>query len=424
MTESDGTFYLNVELVGELAGHFILEHYGEHQRNQTANSPDQQSLMSKFTGAVRSMTNTSQSLAELLAEILVDSTHKIMARLGYKCKVEIVVASGKDDCFFVALRVDNIGLYKSQASCCGSKVCCRVAVPVFLLRSFFCCPTATFQCCPLLQSPLNIHAVSEKLEEVLYDADSDMTSIPVSVACQLPEAEISYLHSKGFRDVKLPEADSDSLSWWGAGDCNIPKFTNCLGPRPPEISQLIGAEIIHKSEFWHPGKLLEIFLQDPTIRKRIGSGRCVLVQYLIGSVSLVLLSRVLDDFAFDHALACDDPLGERMKLVDSPVHVKLAMPVPHIPQKTPAETMFMSSYGKGNVQWQSMGKEFALQGCYIGVDLTSHWAARLVFQHVGLSGCIGSVYDLFVVDWVSKAILCSVRVNVTNQLERLVSSGQ
>eukprot|EP00746_Dinoflagellata_sp_MGD_P069926 gnl/MRDRNA2_/MRDRNA2_28606_c0_seq1.p1 gnl/MRDRNA2_/MRDRNA2_28606_c0~~gnl/MRDRNA2_/MRDRNA2_28606_c0_seq1.p1 ORF type:complete len:421 (-),score=40.61 gnl/MRDRNA2_/MRDRNA2_28606_c0_seq1:73-1335(-) len=419
MDAGDSSFYINVEASGTYARDSILEYYSKNCGRKTAMSDEQQSMISKFTGSMRRNLSTSQSIGECFAEILVDVTMRVMAQLGYMCDVECVFVRGKGDFFFVALRVERIRLHSSQSSCCGFKGCCRVTPPVSFFRFFFCCPTASFRCCPCVVTPLNVEAVSQMLEDILNDESGHTISIPSSVDCEVPENEKRYLRSRGFGDVKLPEVTSPP--WWEAAVLhNSRLFVQDLGRQPPEISEILSVELLRQNTWYNPSELLDICLQDSEVAKQIGYSHCVLVQFLVGPASLALLYRVTDESALASLMACGDPLNERLKLIYNPVYVDLPVPLPQ--GKIPSESKFLTCFGNGNIQWRRMSEECAVQGCYIGVNLTSHWAAKFVMDHVGLSACVGTVLDLVIVDWPARVVVTSVRLTITRELERMSTS--
>jgi len=215
----DGSaFYLNAEVLGKDDRTLIMKYHYKKSAGltQASESPTQKGgLMSTLNegrlnamGSVHSAVAGPTHCGKYFADILVDSTKKAMARLGYYCEVNPAFINGKSDEIFVAVRVSHLRVDASRQGCLA------IPCPAFFFRAFCCCcPRISIKpcwlcccnCCKCCVMPINVDNVAQIVEDLLMDDPDAPLPIPVQIDGQVPEEQKLFLNRKGFYNVSLPD---------------------------------------------------------------------------------------------------------------------------------------------------------------------------------------------------------------------------
>merc|ERR1719265_341230 len=221
----DGSaFYLNAEVLGKDDRTLIMKYYYKKSAGltQASESPSSNGgLMSTIKqGRLDTMATMHSALSgptscgSYFADILIDTTKKAMARIGYYCEVEPAYVHGKDDEIFVAVRVSNLRIDASRKGCCSCpcpslffKVCCCLCPRLRILPCWVCCECCScFKCCTM---PINVDHVASIVEDLMMDDPDAPLPIPVHIDGQVPEEEKLFLNRRGFYNVTLPDGGDE-----------------------------------------------------------------------------------------------------------------------------------------------------------------------------------------------------------------------
>jgi hypothetical protein len=137
----------------------------------------------------------------------------------------------------------------------------------------------------------------------------------------------------------------------------------------------------------------------------------------LGGSSLLLSCEFFDRACLSACLA-NDPLAKRLKMVLSPVQVKLPFPA-----KGPKDAETVGSFFGKSASLQCTKGSSGGEVMILRIDIYSKWMFKIAMQNVGFR--IGNIIEILIVDWAgpneAPGVLAACRLSVTEEFMKLLA---
>jgi len=233
------------------------------------------------------------------------------------------------------------------------------------------------------------------------DLEGSVVSVSTNAGADVEEASV------GSRSCSSSSRAPTRASWWQLADVgSIPGFEGV-----EEVSRLLEARVERgRRGLVQHGQCEEVYramgVRDPT--------RAYVVCWLhFGDVSLVFASEATDLARLEASIA-EDALMKRIKFILNPVRIGVPCPAKGLKD---AETVGSYFGPRGSSLSRSRTADGA-QLAVLQIDMHSKLLLRMMLSKIAFRE--GNCVEMLIADWTGRAVLSSVRFEVTKELLQLL----